>query len=104
MDEQDKQTMEEVLKMEYAYDQLIDDNPDVQKRVERGQVEGMRRMMLTFIKSHFPSLATQTQQQIEQIQSPNALKKLFRQLTFATTEDEVRKLLQSRKTGRKQKP
>jgi hypothetical protein len=86
-----------------SHDQLIDDNPDVQKRVERGHVAGMRQLMIAAIKGHFPSLATQTQQQIEQIQSPNALEKLFQQLTFATTEDEARKILLSQKTGRKQK-
>jgi hypothetical protein len=95
--------MEEVLKMEYAYDQLIDDNPEMQKRVERGHVEGMRRTMLTFITSRFPSLAAQAQQQIEQIQNPKILDKLCVQLASVTTEDEARKLLQSRKTVRKRK-
>lgn len=104
MDKQDKKVMEEVLKMEYAYDQLIDDNPDVQKRVERGEIEGMRRMMLTFIKGRFPSLATLAQQQIEQIQRPRVLEKLFQQLTSATTEDEAREILLARKASRKQKP
>jgi len=103
MDEQDKQVMEEVLKMEYAYDQLIDDNPDVQKRVERRQVELAQQLIIEAIQSRFPALATQAQQQIAQIQKPNVLKKFFLQLTSATTEDEVRKLLQSRKASRKQK-
>jgi len=107
MDEQDKQVMEEVLKMEYAYDQLIDDNPDVQKRVERGRaealLEGMRKIVLISIEGRFPSLVIQVQQRIEQVQNPDAQKKLLLQLASAATEDEVRKILQRRKAGRKQK-
>ena len=101
MDEQDKQVMEEVLKMEYAYDQLIDDNPDVQKRVERRQVELAQQLVIEAIQSRFPALATLAQQQIAQIQKPSVLKKFFLQLTSATTEDEMRKLLQARKGNRK---
>lgn len=77
MDEQDKQAMEEVLKMEYAYDQFIDDNPEVQKRVERGYVEGMQQLIIAAVKDRFPALATQAHQQIAQIQKPDALKKIF---------------------------
>lgn len=104
MDEQGKQVMEEVLKMEYAYDQLIDDNPEVKKRVERGRVEAMRDLIIAAIEIRFPSLVTQVQQQIEQIQKPKTLEKFCIQLVSATTEERVRKLLQTRETGRKQKP
>jgi hypothetical protein len=86
---------------------LIDDNPDVQKRVERGRaearLEGLREAALASIKSRFPMLITQVRQQIEQVQNVDAQKKLLLQLVSAATEDEVRKLLQSRKGSRKRK-
>ena len=97
--------------MEYAYDQLIDDNPEVQKRVERGraeallegQIKGVQKVVLTFIKSRFPALATQAKLQIGRIQDTDTLEKLFLRLTFATTEGEAREILQIRKGSRKQK-
>jgi hypothetical protein len=48
-------------------------------------------------------LITQVRQQIEQVQNVDAQKKLLLQLVSAATEDEVRKLLQSRKGSRKRK-
>lgn len=99
----------------YKYDMFIDENPDVQERVERsraqalaegeakGQAKGMQRLILAAIKDRFPRLATQTQPLIEQIQDTKKLEKLFLQLASATTEDEVRKLLNIKKVSRRRK-
>ncbi len=40
MSEQDKKLVEEELRMHMAYDWFLDDNPDVQERVEKGELRG----------------------------------------------------------------
>jgi len=98
MTEPEKQEMEEELEMVYKIDQFIDGNPRVEKRVERGvargRTEGMQRLILTAIKDRFPTLADQAQLQIEQIQDADTLETLFRHLMTATTERDVRRVLQ----------
>jgi flagellar biosynthesis/type III secretory pathway protein FliH len=105
MEEPDKQEMEEELKMVYKIDQFIDGNTHVEERVERGiaqgiaqgrtegRAEGMQRLILTAIKDRFPTVVAQAQPQIERVQDTDALEMLFRQLTTATTEREVRRIL-----------
>jgi hypothetical protein len=55
----------------------------------------MQRLMLDAIKERFPALANQAQPLIEQVQDTDALEMLFRHLLTATTERDVRQLLQS---------
>jgi hypothetical protein len=96
-DEQ-KEEMKEELKVIYKYDQFIDENPDVQERVERGitlgEIRSLQRLAITAIKRRFPSLLDQAQTQIEQIQNTDTLDELILQLASATTEREVRRILQ----------
>jgi hypothetical protein len=109
-DEQ-KEEMKEVLKVIYKYDQFIDENPDVQERVQRSRVEALaeggiltlRRLAITAVKKRFPSLLAQAQSRIEQIQDTNTLDELILQLASATTEDEARKLLNIKKASRRRK-
>jgi len=96
-DEQ-KEEMKEELKVIYKYDQFIDENPDVQERVERGITQGiaqgMQRLILDAVKERFPALADQAQPLIERIQDTGVLETLFRHLLTATTERDVRCILQ----------
>jgi len=110
MDEPEKREIEEELKVIYNIDQFIDGNPRVEERIEKagaqrfaegiaqgrdeGKAEGMQRLMLNMIKDRFPALADQAQPPIEQIQDADALETLFRHLLTATTERDVRQLLQ----------
>ena len=43
MPEQDKKLVEEELRMHMAYDWFLDDNPDVQERVEKGVEKGIKK-------------------------------------------------------------
>jgi hypothetical protein len=72
MTDEQKQEIREELKVIYKYDQFIDENPDVQKRVERGRAEGeirgLQKAAMAPIKRHFPTLLVQAKPLIEQIQ------------------------------------
>ena len=101
MSEQDKERVEEELRMHMACDWFLDDNPDVQERVEkgelrgelRGQLQGLQRSALKIIKKRFPSVVTSAQQRVVAITDLDELDQLIEQLLIATDEGEVRKLL-----------
>ncbi|MDQ2885768.1 MAG: hypothetical protein M3Y39_06745 [Chloroflexota bacterium] len=97
MTEQDKKLVEEELRMHMAYDWFLDDNPDVQERVEKGmekgQLQGLQRSALKFVKKRFPSLADLAQQQFAAIVEVDELDQMIDQLLVASNEAEVRKLL-----------
>jgi hypothetical protein len=101
MSEQDKERVEEELRMHIAYDWFLDDNPDVQERVEKGaergkeegKLEGLRRSALKIVEKRFPSLADLAQQQIVAIAKVDELEQMIDQLIMVSNEAEVRKLL-----------
>jgi hypothetical protein len=102
-----KEEMKEVLKVIYKYDQFIDENLDVQERVERsraqGEILGLQKAAMAPIKKRFPALLAQVQPLIKQIQKPDKLEELVLQLASATTEQEVRQILQIKKASRRRK-
>ncbi|MDQ2884472.1 MAG: hypothetical protein M3Y39_00100 [Chloroflexota bacterium] len=97
MTEQDKKLVEEELRMHMAYDWFLDDNPDVQERVEKGELRGqlqcLQRSVLKIIKRRFPSIVDAAQQRIVAITDQDELEQLIDQLLVATDEGEVRTLL-----------
>lgn len=102
MSEQDKAQVEEELRMEYAYDWFIDDNPEVIERVDRSRIEGrtegallaLQRVVLDCVQSRFPNLALLAQQRLTQIRQVEQLNLLVTQLFKAENEEQVRKLLE----------
>ncbi len=109
MTEQDKERVEEELRMHMAYDWFLDDNPDVQERVEKGelrgqlrgqiqgqlqgQIQGLQRSVLKILKKRFPSLVDLTQQRVVAITDQDELDQLIDQLLVVTDEAEARRLL-----------
>ena len=113
MSEQDKELIEEELRMHMAYDWFLDDNPDVQERVEKGvekgvkkgmekgirkgmakgQLQGLQRSVLKILKKRFPSLVDAAQQRVVAITDQDELDQLIDQLLVVTDEFEVRTLL-----------
>jgi hypothetical protein len=93
MSEQDKKLVEEELRMHIAYDWFLDDNPDVQERVEKGQLRGLQRAVLKILKKRFPSIVDLAQQRVVAITDQDELDQLIDQLLVATDEVEVRALL-----------
>jgi hypothetical protein len=97
MSEQDKKRVEEELRMHMAYDWFLDDNPDVQERVvkgeHRGEFRGLQKSALRIIKQRFPSLAEPAQKPIVQINDQDELEQMIDQLLVVANEAEARKLL-----------
>ncbi|HEV7234883.1 MAG TPA: hypothetical protein VGN15_01800 [Ktedonobacteraceae bacterium] len=81
------------------YDSLIDDNPDVQKRIskgeQRGKVQGLQEMALIAVKGDYPDLAELAQERIERIQKLESLRELIRLIYKAPDEKTVRWLLET---------
>jgi hypothetical protein len=101
MSEQDKERVEEELRMHMAYDWFLDDNPDVQERVEkgelrgelRGELQGLQRSVLKILKKRFPSVVASAHPRIVAITDQDELDQLIDQLLVVTDEAEVRTLL-----------
>ncbi len=83
LSEQEKQTMHDNL---IEYDSLIDDNPDIQKRVAKGETRGAQEMVTTLVGARFPQLVEVAQQKVSNIQSVEVLAQLIKQI--GTVEDE----------------
>jgi hypothetical protein len=54
LSEQDKQLVEEEIRMHMAYDWFIDDNPDVQERITKAELRALQQMVLDAIKKPLP--------------------------------------------------
>ena|SRR5215469_3168892 len=91
---QDKRKIQERLDM---YDRLWEENPKVQQiRAEseaKGEVQAMRRMLISVVKARFPALVELAQEQALQINSPDALDLLVQKIATAPDEQMVRWLL-----------
>jgi hypothetical protein len=89
---------EKVLKELAMYDYFIDENPDVQERVSKGEVQTeirvLREMVLAVVEHNFPGLLDLAQEQIELINEPDNLRRLITQMLKAPTEASARKMLQ----------
>lgn len=95
--EQDRQQVMEELHMQY--DSLIDDNPDVQKRVskgeQRGKIRGLQEVVLNAVKDEYPDLAEFAEERIARIQKPGSLHELIKLIYKAPDEKTVRWLLET---------
>jgi len=103
-------TLEEKLKIMEAlnmFDHLWNESPMVQKMKEeseaRGKAEGKaegklvgsQEMLISVIKTRFPTLTELAQQRITQIHDASALNLLVRQIVIAPDESTMRWLLDS---------
>jgi predicted transposase YdaD len=103
MSYQEKLEIEEVLHMQYQFDEFIDENPVVLERVARGEargeargkIEGLQESILNILHMRFSALATkpQVQQTIAHIQDVEKLKQLQRDLILASDEQAAYALL-----------
>ena len=109
MSEEEKQEVEEVLRMQYAYDYFIDENPDVQERIAKRSAEAaakaaakaaaeataktQQRAVLSVLSARFPLLEVQAQDIVRNIQDSQQLDTLLKQIALANDAQEVRTLL-----------
>lgn len=93
--QRDKDKVLEELKM---YDYFIDENPDVQERISKGEVQTeirvLREMVLAVVEHNFPTLLDLAQEQVEHINEPDELRSLVTQMLKASNEASARKMLQ----------
>jgi hypothetical protein len=97
---EDKYQLEERLRM---YNSLIDEDPYIQERDAlaeargevRGEIKALQRAVVTVVKGRFPQLVELAQQQVANIDKPDALDLLVEQVTTAPSEDVARWLLQT---------
>ena len=96
---EDKQKVEEELRMEY--DSLIDENPEIQKRVAKGKAEGeirgelrgLQKMVLEAVKDEYPPLVELAQEKVVAIRKPDSLRQLVKLIYKAPDENTARWLL-----------
>jgi len=108
----EKYKIQEKLNM---YDQLWEENSKIKKiRAEskaegiaegiaegeargeaRGRVEALQDVLVTTVELRFPALSELAEKQVKQIQKPDVLDVLFRQITTASDENIVRHVLNS---------
>jgi hypothetical protein len=93
LSERDKQRVEEEIRMYMAYDWFIDENPDVQERVAKKEIEVLQQMALDAVDSRFSSLTVFARQHIPLIQKPDVLRQLVKQIFTASDEAAVWSLL-----------
>ena len=94
MSDQDKQIVEEELRMQYHYDELIDNNPLVLERVARGKIEGevetLRKSILKFLRTRFSdSLVSLAEQVLSGIENIEVLDEL-EEMAFTSDEQTLR--------------
>jgi len=97
--DQDKQIIEEERDMLYKYDELVQDDPVIQRLLAQSMAEGeargearaekkaLKEMILSILSIRFsPALATQAQSTVMSIQDEEDLKRIHRQLLKAADE------------------
>jgi predicted transposase YdaD len=106
MSDEEKNSIKEVLQMQYQIDPLIRENPTIMAiaaeseakgRLEgktEGLIEGIQEMILDLVSDRFPALVvSQVQQTIAPNQDIEQLKKFHRQLARISDEQEIPALL-----------
>ncbi len=90
----DKQIVEDRL---YPYDSLLDEDPDIQERIargiEKGKIEGQQKAVIDFIEVRFPALIEVAQEQVVQLNKPDELSRLVKQIALAPDEATARWVL-----------
>lgn len=106
----EKHIVKEKLEM---FEELLDQDPDIRKRVElaeqraekrgekigekrgekRGRIQQMHETLITFVNSRFPSLTELVQQKVTKVEDPEVLNNLSIKIFNASNEETVRSLL-----------
>jgi hypothetical protein len=87
---QDKQAIEKELHM---YDSLLEQDPFAEEMKVKGEVRGLQRAAVNIVRKRFPNLVDMAQQRILQIMNPDDLDQLVVQLSDASNEVAIRRLL-----------
>ena len=89
--------------MSIEYDSLIDEDPEIKKRVARskaegeteGEVEGLQKMAIKAVEDQYPTLENLAQRRIVAIRKPETLMQLVQLIYKAPNEDTAHWLLEN---------
>jgi len=85
---QDKHTVEEY--MDYHYDSLLDEDPEIKEKMARSKVEALQEMALDAVKDQYPTLVELAQERVLLIRQPEMLRQLVKQIYKAPDETTAR--------------
>ena len=88
---QDKQIVE--AHMDIHYDSLVDEDPEIQERVARGEIRMAQKMIIDFVEARFPALTELAQERVTLIRNTDALSQLVKLVATAPDEATARWLL-----------
>lgn len=87
LSEKEKQMVNDTI---YEYDSLLDNDPDIQKKVAegetRGETRGAQKIVTTLVEVRFPTLVEVAQERIVSIQNVDMLNQLAKQIFTAQDE------------------
>lgn len=79
--------------MDYHYDSLLDEDPEVKERIARGKVEALQEMAMEVVNDQYPTLAELAQERVLLIKQPEMLRQLVKQIYKAPDEATARWVL-----------
>jgi hypothetical protein len=72
--------------MHEHYDSFVDEDPEVQERVARGELQGARKIVVAVVKARFPKLADLAQEQASHLGSIDMLSLLAKLIATVPNE------------------
>ena len=89
---------QDILRDSWVYQEIGQEflEQGIEKGLEKGReqiIRGHRQVVLSFVQAHFPEIADQVMQQIENINDPELLQALTTKLVAAQELDEAKKIL-----------
>jgi predicted transposase YdaD len=89
---------QDILRDSWVYQEIGQEflEQGFEKGLEKGReqiIRGHRQVVLSFVQAHFPEIADQVMQQIENINDPELLQALTTKLVAAQELDEAKKIL-----------
>ena len=79
--------------MDIHYDSLVDEDPEVQERVARGEIRMAQKMIIGLVEARFPALIGLAQERVILIKTIDALSLLAKQVATSPNEATARWLL-----------
>ena len=88
---QDKHRVEDY--MDYHYDSLLDEDPEIKEKMARSKVEALQEMAVEAVKSKYPPLVELAEERIIMIKQPESLRQMVILIFNAPDESTARWVL-----------
>jgi|SRR5690242_4966754 len=92
LSEADKQLVEDY--MQY-YGSLLDSDPSIQQKLTENEVRTLQQVVLDTVEGQFPALVDQARERVFQVEKPDVLRLLIKQVYKAPDEKTARFLLET---------